>query len=177
MVVFYLGYAFDFSGLSKQIYDRYRQELDLKQQVHVILKTEDEMKSIVLQFPEVVKIVNQWQGQLINGTKLPDLLNQILKIGAANHLLFSLFAPGDKKEVDDYYVVPIKVVVQGNYSQVAHFISQIANFPQIISVGDFVMVKGPSGTIGAEKPAAEANTLNSLTTALTLEVYYRANKK
>lgn len=176
IVVFYLGYFFDFSGLSKQIYTRYKQEVDLKQQVGAILKTEQGMREVVLQFPEVQKLVNQWQGQLINAANLPDLLNQILKVGAANHLHFALFAPGAKKPVDDYFMVPIKVVVQGNYSEVANFISQVANLPQLVSVGDFMIVKGSPET-GATIAAAETSAASFLTTALTLEVYYLANKK
>lgn len=177
--VFYFGYFFDFSSLSNQIYTRFKQEQDLKQQVKSILRTEENMREIVLQYPEVVKLLSHWQGQLINGSNLPDLLNQILKLGAVNHLQFSLFAPGAKKQEDDYFMVPIKVVIKGNYNQVATFISQVANLPQIVAVGDFIMAK-QVGEVGSAPGTGEKPTetsASSLITALTLEVYYLANKK
>jgi len=155
--VFYFGYYFDFSSFSNQIYGKYQQEKDLKQQMKAILKNEAEMHEVVSSFHEIEKLLDQWQGQLINGAHLPDLLNQILKLGTANHLQFSLFVPGDKQKKDDYFEVPIKIVMQGGYNQVANFISQVANLPEIVAIGDFVI----------SKP----------TSALTLEVYYLANKK
>ncbi len=177
VAVFYLGYYFDFSNQSHQIFVRYKQELDLKDQVSSILKTKQEMQEIVLQYPELQKLLSQWQGQLINGSNLPDLLNQILKLGALNHLQFSLFAPGEKKTEDDYEVVPIKVVVQGGYNQVAHFISEIANLPQIVAVSDFIMGKQIAEPSTAEKAAGEGAASNNLTTAIMLEVYFLDNKK
>ena len=135
------------------------------------------MREVVLQFPEVLKLLNEWQGQLITGSNLPDLLNQILKIGAANHLQFSLFVPGAKKQEDDYFMVPIKVLVRGNYNQVANFISQVANLPQIVVISDFMMLKLANAAGVDEKETEDAGAANYLTTALTLEVYYLANKK
>lgn len=176
-MVFYVGYYFDFSSQSAEIYTRYKQELDLKEQVDSILKTKQAMQEVVLQFPEVRKLLNQWQGQLINSSSLPDLLNLILKIGAKNHLQFSLFTPGAKKQQDDYFVVPIKVVVQGGYGQVAQFISDIANLPQLVAVTDFVMAKQSNEAGAVAKTAGEAAANGNLTTAMVLEVYYLVNKK
>ena len=175
--VLFLGYFFDFSDLSDQIVTRYKQELDLKQQVEASLKSEEEMKEIVNQFPQVMKIVNEWQDQLINGTSLPDLLNQILKMGAANSLKFTLFAPGAKKQQDDYFMVPIKVVVQGSYTEIATFISQLANLPQIVSVSDFILSKESNSIGQAAKPEEPGAVSGPITSAMTLEVYYLANKK
>lgn len=175
--VFYFGYIFDFSSLSNQILTRFKQEQDLKQQLESSLKIEEEMREVVLQYPEVMKLLNQWQGQLISSSTLPDLMNLILSIGATNHLKFSVFIPGEKKPVEDYFMVPIKVVVQGNYNQVAHFISQVANLPQLVAIGDFAMMKQNEAKDSGEKES-ESNAANgNLTTALTLEVYYLANKK
>jgi type IV pilus assembly protein PilO len=174
--VFAFGYFFDFSALSDQIVTRYKQEQDLKQQMKAILRTEESMKEVVKQFPEILKLLSQWQGQLINSGNLPDLLNQILKLGAANHIQFSLFAPGAKKQEDDYFMVPLKVVIRGNYNQVSDFISQVANLAQIVSIGDFVMAK-QSGTEASPASGEKATDTGYLVTALTLEVYYLAPKK
>jgi|GEM_PF-159307 len=176
--VFYLGYLIDFSSFSGQIYSRVQQERDLKSQVKAILDTEEDMKELVSQYPEVVKLLNAWQGQLIDGDNLPDLLNKILKIGASNQLQFSQFAPGVKKQRNDYLMVPIKVVARGNYNQIANFISQVANMPQLIAIGDFVIQK--QVVTDSEKTASEqaqSSATASTTAGITLEVYYLANKK
>lgn len=177
LAIFYGGYFFDFSDLSNQIYTRYKQEQDLKQQMRSILKAEEEMQQVVLQFPEVLSLLDKWQSQLINAAQLPDLLNQILKLGANNHLQFSLFVPETKKQQGDFYVVPIKVLIRGNYNETANFISQMANLPQVVVIDDFTMLKQTNASSNDTKETEDVNLSGSLTTALTLEVYYLATTK
>lgn len=177
IAVLYLGYFFNFSELSDQIYTRYKQEQELKQQIKASLKVEADLKEIVARYPEILKLLNEWEGQLIEGNKLPDLLNQILKLGADNHLHFSLFAPGAKQQENSFFKVPIKVLIRGNYNQVANFISQIANLPQIVAVSDFLMIKKAASENNVEKGSENKNQGDYLSTSLTLEVYYLAHKK
>lgn len=174
--VFYAGYFFYFSSLGDEIYKRYKQEQDLKQQVKTILKIEREMKESVAEFPQLVNLLNQWQKQLISSNNLPDLLNQILKLGAANHIQFSLFAPAARTQQDDYFKVPIKVIMQGNYSQLANFISALANLSQLVSIGDFIFSK-KNANASNMKATEEVNSDNRLTCELTIEVFSLANKK
>lgn len=174
--VLFLGYFFDFSSLGDEIYKKYRQEHDLKQQLKLMFKTEEDMKESVSEFPKLMETLSQWRGQLIQADNLPDLLNQILKMGTASSVKFSLFAPGTRKEKDGYAFVPIKVVMEGNYNQLASFISKIANLPQLVSVGDFVISK--KGVAPLEpKSAGGAADNDGLTCDLTLEVFLRAHKK
>lgn len=177
VAVFCGGYFFDFSSQGDQIYSRFKQEHDLKQQVQTILKNEQKMAGEVSQYPDLLKVLDHWQEQFINSNNLPDLLNQILKIGATNHIQFSIFSPGAKKTQDDYYVVPIKVVMQGSYSQLGNFISQVANMPLLVSIGDFVILKKGDQSTGQKSVSEDTAEPDRLTCMLTLEVYNLANKK
>jgi type IV pilus assembly protein PilO len=174
LVVFYCGYLYDFSSLSSQIYSRYTQEKDLKQQVKSILKNEEKMSNLVSQFPEMVILRDQWRNQLINIDHLPDLLNQILKLGSLNQIKFTLFVPGTKKAENNYFIVPIKVNMRGTYAQIAGFISQIANLSQIVVVSNFSIFK-PTNEDEASK--SDNNASDLLASELILEVYYLATKE
>ncbi|HVY53474.1 MAG TPA: type 4a pilus biogenesis protein PilO [Gammaproteobacteria bacterium] len=170
--VFFGGYFFDFSNLSSQIYARYKDEQDLKSQIQSILKIEESMEGSVSQFSELVGMLDSWQAQLISANNIPDLLNQILRLGSQNHVKFILFTPGDKSKKDDYFVMPIKAIVLGNYQQLASFISQLANLPQIVVINNLSIAST------AEKDKSDnGEAANQLTAGLDLEVYYLANYK
>lgn len=176
-VVFYLGYWWDVSNLNERLVNTEHQEQDIKDQLKLVITKEEKTKSDLSQFAKLEKLLKQWQNTLINYSELPEILNQILKIGATNHLYFSQFNPAQEvKEEQHYLKVPIKVVVVGSYHQIADFISQVANLPWIVVVGDFTISKENKNDVLGSKLAERANAENLLTAELTLEVYHLADK-
>ncbi len=79
--------------------------------------------------------------QLPNKAEIPSLLTDISQAGTENGLEFKRFRP--KKEITkDFFVdVPIQIKASGSYHQLATFVSDIANFQRIVTLGDFKMVR------------------------------------
>jgi type IV pilus assembly protein PilO len=171
-IVFYLGYGWDISALKTQIANAQAKEDELKSQLTFVINKQIKIEREAAQLPKMQASLVEWQKKLINYADLPELLNQILKLGGNNQLHFSQFNPGAEKKVDIYLKVPIKVIVVGGYHQLASFVSQVANMPWIVVVGDFTLSKENKNDVLGSKLAEQATAENLLTAEITLEVYH-----
>jgi type IV pilus assembly protein PilO len=212
---FYIGYRFDLARQAQDFSRAQQQESDLRQQVELVIRKNKMITTEVAQLPERRIELESWSKQLIKSDALPEILNQILKIGADNHLFFSLFAPGapsivklssrlppaDAKPATDpaaappptpapdaaavpeeveaisYVKIPIKVVVVGNYHQIADFISQVANMSLTVVIGDFMLTDENQGVLLGDKLAKQATSQHLLTSEMMLEVYHPKESK
>lgn len=177
IVVFFIGYYWHLSSLSQSLSDEKQQESELKQQYEMIVARESILKQELVEYPAIQKTLMQWKQKLIVYSELPELINEILKIGANNHLNFSQFNPGTEEKVDShsetiYYKTPINMIAVGSYHQLSDFVSQVANLPNIVVIGDFVISNENTNEMLGEKLAAQANAENLLTASMTFEVYY-----
>lgn len=157
-IVIYLGYFFDISNLTKQLNTIKKQEQDLKQQFEILFNQQSILETDIADLPMLQQTLTMWQKKLIKKGDLPELLNEILKIGTANGLQFNLFNPEAEVKDGIYNRVPIKVVVAGGYNQIATFVSQTANLPWIVVIQNFKLSKQPNS--------------DSVLCELILEVYY-----
>lgn len=176
-VAFYFGYSRDISSLNINLSKAKQQENDLKTKISLIISEKKSLQGELIQFPQYVALLNSWNNQLIQYTNLPKLLNEILKIGAANNVFFSLLNPGAELKEGIYTKIPIKVIAVGNYHQVATFVSQLANLNWIVVVNNFTLSNENKNDVLGTKLASTANAENLLTVEMNLEVYSRAEKK
>jgi type IV pilus assembly protein PilO len=173
VIVFYFGNKWDLVALQKKLQISKTEENDLKLQYASVIKKQMAAKVQVLHFNDMRVLLNEWQKRLIAYNELPDLLNQILKIGNNNSLYFNLFDPGEAIVDNNYMKVPIKVVAAGTYHQLADFISQLANLPWIVVVDNFTLSNENTTEVLGAKMAETANSQNLLTLDMTLDVYYK----
>ncbi len=178
LVFYYLGYMFDISSLNKKLSTTQEQEQELKTELEALSKNISKLQDEVSASPSLTIKLKEWQGKLIKSSQLPDLLNDILKIGTANQLQFTLFNPGAEIKTGPYLKVPIKTIVAGNYIQIATFVSQIANMSSIVVIGDFTISNESSNLTTAPKSENETTVPlpKPLNAELTLEVYYLSEK-
>jgi type IV pilus assembly protein PilO len=206
--VLYLGYRFNLSRQIKDLTRAAAQEADLKQQIELVVRKNQVIQSEVVHLPELQAELSKWKKQLVDYNDLPELLNQILKLGGDNHLFFSSFTPGEPVKVDvkvaaksedaaasasapvdpaapppepikviSFSKVPIKVVVVGNYHELADFISQVANLPWIVAVGNFTISNENTSTLLGDAMAKQATAQNLLSAELVLDVYNAPESK
>jgi type IV pilus assembly protein PilO len=202
---FYLGYRFVLSGQILSLSKAVQHEIELKQQMELVIRKNKMVVVEISQLPQMQKELALWKEQMVNFDSLPALINSILKLGADNHLFFSLFSPGevvkimlpsksdvatpaeaapatppttpdpaapvDATKTVSYSKVPIKVVLIGNYHQISDFVSQIANMPVIIAVGNFTISNDGGAQLLGDKLAKQAETQHLLSAELTLDVY------
>jgi type IV pilus assembly protein PilO len=75
--------------------------------------------------------------QLPAKNEMPGLLEEISKTGTGAGLKFELFAPQPEVEHDFYVELPIKITVEGNYMQLALFLSRVAEMNRIVTLHEF----------------------------------------
>lgn len=177
IIVYFIGDRVDTSTLKIKLFNSEQQEQSLKQQMGLIINEEQSVKNDISQFAKYNAMLTAWHKQMINYSDLPELLNQILKIGSNNQLHFALFSPGSEIKENLYYRVPIKLIVVGSYHQLANFISQVANLSWIVVVDDFTISKENTNDVLGAKLAEQANAENLLTAGIVLDVYYLTEKK
>jgi type IV pilus assembly protein PilO len=175
-VTFYFGYQWDISALRINLSDSIQQEVELKQQIVHDFKKEDLIKHEISQFPGLLNQLDVWQKKLISYSQLPELLNEILKLGAANHLYFNMFDPGDEMKDGLYAKVPLKIRAVGSYQQLGEFISQVANMPVVIEVGDFSISSETRNDMLGGKLAQQAAQAGLLTGEFTFLIYHMIEK-
>lgn len=173
VVVFYIGYKWDIASLQKKLQTTQAEESDLKLQYQAVIKKQMAARAELTYFNEIGVLLTQWQQKLIRYNEIPELLNQILKIGNNNSLYFSLFDPGDATDDNHYQKIPIKIIAVATYHQLADFISQIANLPWIIVIDNFSISSDNKNDVLGNKLAETANSQNLLTLNLMLDIYYK----
>lgn len=177
VIVFYIGYKWDIAALQKKLQTSQAEENDLKLQYQAVIKKQMAARLELIHFNDMRVLLTQWQQKLVRYDELPELLNQILKIGNNNSLYFSLFDPGDGVEDNHYQKIPIKIIAAATYHQLADFISQIANLPWIIVIDNFGITTENKNDVLGTKLAETANSQNLLTLSLMLNIYYKPESK
>lgn len=173
-IVFYLGYLFDITDLAKKLTSSTEKYNDVKQQIHMVIEKENIIKNEVIHLGRSKNLLNQLQNQLINYRDIPQLLNEILKLGANNQIHFSLFSPEKNSSQNNYFKMPIHIIAVGSYHQLAQFMSEIANMPWIVVIGEFTFSNDFKNDVLGAKLAEQAAVQNLLLADFKLEVYHRA---
>lgn len=175
-VIFYFGYMWDISSLQKQLTAKKTQEQDLKIQLQALINSQASINNDIAELPILQIKRTEWQSRLVKPSELSDLLNDILKIGTANQLVFDLFNPGEVVKENLYQKIPIKTVVIGDYNHIGEFISQVINMKTIVVIDNFTVQK-ESSKLYDKKLAEQPGYANRLSAEITLEVYQIAEKQ
>jgi len=83
--------------------------------------------------------------QLPNESEIPDLLIDMTQVGLSRGLQFEQIKPGNTIEKDFYAEKLVNIKANGEYHQIASFVSDIAALPRIINVDNFKLTRAPSG--------------------------------
>ena len=83
--------------------------------------------------------------QLPDNSEVPSLLIDITEAGARRGLEFVVFDPQQQELGDFYSTLPILMEVKGGYHELANFISDLAQMPRIVTVGDLEITADEEG--------------------------------
>jgi type IV pilus assembly protein PilO len=84
--------------------------------------------------------------QLPNESEIPDLLIDMTQVGLSRGLQFEQIRPGNTIEKDFYAEKLVNIKANGEYHQIAGFISDVAALPRIINVANFKLTRGSPGS-------------------------------
>lgn len=166
IILFYLIYFLDFSDFSGLLKRLAQQESDLKMQITALSGDINNIKIELSEYPKLTTALKDTQQKMISPKELPELLNEILKVGRQNELEFNQFNPGPEVKAGEYTKVSIRTIVLGTYDQIANFISQVANMDKTVSIANFTIGKQPK-----LNQSGEALPDFRLLADITLDVY------
>ncbi len=143
-----------FGGWHFLIQDQQR-VLDLEQSRETELRRSfSTKKGMVVNLPAYQKQMSQIEDilavmvhQLPDSTEVPSLLVDITEGGTRRGLNFLVFDPQQEELGDFYAILPIRMEVAGSYHQLAGFISDLAQMPRIVTVGDMAITADEAGLL------------------------------
>jgi type IV pilus assembly protein PilO len=109
----------------------------------------DAYKQQMIEAQETFEVLKR---QLPNESEIPDLLIDMTQVGLSRGLQFEQIRPGNTIARDFYAEKQVNVRVNGDYHQIANFISDIAALPRIINVSNFKLRRkaGNSNTLSLQ---------------------------
>lgn len=125
------------------------ESIALARDKEIILKGEFEDKQgLAVNLPayrqQMVEIKERFESvlrQLPEQSEVPALLTDISQAGVEQGLEFRRFKPSAPQQKNFYVRLPIQIEASGSYHQLAGFISLIANFQRVVTVGDLEIVR------------------------------------
>jgi type IV pilus assembly protein PilO len=106
------------------------------QDLRAIQKKLAEFKSMI---KDLEAQLNEAQRQLPKQREIPTLLNDISKFGKESGLEFITFRPQKERKKGFYAEVPVSLVFNGPFHNIAAFIDKIVHYPRIIKITSLTM--------------------------------------
>lgn len=159
VILLYLGYITDISSLQREIETGYSNEQDLKKQLTASYMKQISAANDMVDLSQLQETLKQWQGKLIDASQLPDLQDQILKLGQQSQLKIDSFNPSTPIKDGEYTKIPITISAVGTYDQIASFLSQVANMNNLVRIADFTIGRLP--TVGSKQANQITNVQNN----------------
>lgn len=113
-----------------------QKEADLKKEFKEKKKLAINLPTYRQQMVDMQESFGTMLRQLPDKTEVPQLLVDITQAGLGRGLEFVLFKPQEKRADDFYAVLPINLQVVGSYHQLAEFVSDLAELPRIVTLGN-----------------------------------------
>ena len=98
------------------------------------------------QMVEAEEIFGVLLRQLPNESEIPDLLIDMTQVGLSRGLQFEQIKPGNTIEKDFYAEKLVNIKANGEYHQIASFISDVAALPRIINIANFTLTRRSPGS-------------------------------
>lgn len=137
LLILILGYFFSFKDQMMQLDALKDKEVTLRQKMERKQQLAVNLPLYKIQLAKMQKEFGTLLKQLPPKAEIPELLEDISRTGIRAGLNFQLFDPQPEIEHDFYVEVPIKIIVDGTYHQIAQFISDVAGMRRIVTLHDF----------------------------------------
>jgi len=120
-------------------------ELELRQTFTIKKGMVVNLPAYQAQMIQIKEMLAELVRQLPDSSEVPSLLIDITEAGGRRGLEFVVFDPQEQELGDFYSTLPILMEVKGNYHQLANFISDLAQMPRIVTVGDLEITADEDG--------------------------------
>lgn len=133
------GYYFDTSAQRMQLQGEQAQEKSLRNELVFKARRAANLNVYEHQLAEMKRSFGKMLQQLPNKTEIPGLLVDISQTALSSGLEIDLFRPEPEQKKGFYAIKPIQIQAKGTYAEFAHFVSEIAALPRIVTLGNISM--------------------------------------
>jgi type IV pilus assembly protein PilO len=137
VAVVFLGYQLHLGDLELQLDQHRAEEQTLKQQFTSKAALAANLEAYKEQMKEMEISFGSLLRQLPSDTEVPGLLEDITRTGLASGLEFEQIKLLPEVKQQFYIELPIQVIAQGTYHDLATFVSGISSLPRIVTLHDF----------------------------------------
>lgn len=134
-----LGYYFDTSVQKTTLHRAQEKEIQLRNELVFKAHRAANLKVYEKQLAEMKRSFGKLLQQLPNKTEIPGLLVDISQTALSNGLEIDVFRPEPAKKKGFYAIKPIQIRAKGTYQEFAHFVSDVAALPRIVTLGNIKM--------------------------------------
>jgi len=137
VVVLGAGYKFHLEDIQLQLDQQRAEEQTLREQFSVKAFQAANLEAYKEQMKEMEESFGALLRQLPSDTEVPGLLEDITRSGLASGLEFSEIKLLPEVQQQFYIELPIQIVVEGGYHDLATFVSGVSSLPRIVTLHDF----------------------------------------
>lgn len=174
LVVVILFYFFDFKPMNLRLTQARLENQDLRSTYEVKYNQAANLPEYKTQIVQIEKLIVTMLGQLPKTLDVPNLIEDISKMGISAGLKFESIRPQPEVEKDFYTELPIEIVVTGNYNQIAEFVSNLANLQRIVTLDDFKITRTEQN-IDKLRQVQQQRGKAELTMELTAKTYKQSS--
>lgn len=157
-----LGWYVWLSGTRDQLTSAQQEEVTLREQYRTKLEQAVSLDLLKAQKAQVQQYVVLLEKQLPSKAEMDALLSDINQAGIGRGLQFELFKPG-QVDVKPYYAeLPIAIKLQGSYTDLAGFVTDIAKLSRIVTLNNISLTANPAKSSAPMVMEATAKTFRYL---------------
>lgn len=139
VVVLVAGYKFHLEDIQFQLEQQRGEEQTLREQFSSKAFQAANLDAYKEQMKEMEASFGALLRQLPSDTEVPGLLEDITRTGLASGLEFSEIKLLPEVQQQFYIELPIQIVVEGGYHDLATFVSGVSSLPRIVTLHDFAV--------------------------------------
>ncbi|MGC9162484.1 MAG: type 4a pilus biogenesis protein PilO [Thiomonas sp.] len=157
-----LGWYLWLSDTRDQLTTAQQEEVTLREQYRTKLEQAVNLDLLKAQKAQVQQYVVLLEKQLPSKAEMDALLSDINQAGIGRGLQFELFKPG-QVDVKPYYAeLPIAIKLQGSYTDLAGFVTDIAKLSRIVTLNNISLTANPAKSGAPMVMEATAKTFRYL---------------
>jgi len=107
-------------------------DLEIKKYKNSVKK----IKVLEVQMKQRREFLNRIKKILPSEKEIPDILRQISDLAKENNLEIITFEPGKEKPQDYYNIIPLKMEIEGRFSNIVNFLNSIESLQRLVVLND-----------------------------------------
>ncbi|MAZ38681.1 MAG: pilus assembly protein PilP [Legionellales bacterium] len=136
-----LFFFFDIKPMRSQLLQAELADKELRATYEIKSEQAANLDEYKAQVEEINQRIEGMLAQLPKTLDVPNLIEDISKMGISAGLEFKSIRPQPEIEQDYYTELPLAITVTGTYHQLAEFVSNLASLQRIVTLDDFTITR------------------------------------